>query len=158
MNKQEIYKLLEEKNISYEVTEHIPIFTMEEASSIELPYPSNVAKNLFVRDDKKRNYYLISTKGNRTINLKEFQKEQGTRALSFASENDLMKYLQLTKGSVTPFGLLNDAECKVHFYIGKEFMHEIIGVHPNENDATIWIQTEDLISIIQDHGNKITIF
>lgn len=53
MNKQEIYQLLDQKNIKYEVTEHKTIYNMEEASTIELPYPQWEAKNLFIRDDKK---------------------------------------------------------------------------------------------------------
>ena len=59
MNKQEVYIYLTEHHISYEVAEHKAVFNMEELNSIGLPYPEWDAKNLFVRDDKKRNYYLI---------------------------------------------------------------------------------------------------
>ena len=63
---------------------------MEELKEIDIPYPEYDAKNLFVRDDKKRNYYLITVKGNKRIDLKEFRKKNETRPLSFASENDLL--------------------------------------------------------------------
>ena len=157
MNKQEIYDYLKEKNIWYEITEHKAVYNMEELENIDLPYPEADGKNLFVRDDKKRNYYLITVKGNKKLNLKEFRKKNSTRALSFASEDDLMSIMNLIAGSVTPFGLLNDKERRVQFYIDKDFMNEphLIGVHPNDNTATVWLKTNDLIEIIKEHGNEV---
>lgn len=114
-------------------------------------------KNLFVRDDKKKNYYLITVKGNKRVDLKEFRKQNDLRNLSFASADDLMAYLSLTPGSVTPLGLLNDNEQQVSFYIDKDFSGNIIGVHPNDNTATVWIQTEDLIHLIKKNGNKVNV-
>ena len=159
MNKEEIYKLIKEKGYWYEITEHKAVFTMDEVNDIYVPYPEYDAKNLFVRDDKKRNYYLITVKGNKKVDLKEFRKNNNTRPLSFASENDLMTILNLIPGSVTPLGLLNDQELKVSFYLDKEFLtgKEIIGVHPNDNTATLWLKVEDLINLIKDHGNEVTI-
>ena len=75
MNKQEILDYLKEKNVLHEVTEHKAVYNMEEVSQIDIPYPEAEAKNLFVRDDKKRNYYLITVKGDKKVNLKEFRKE-----------------------------------------------------------------------------------
>ena len=74
MNKAETYQFLTEHGICYEVTEHKAVFNMEELDSVELPYPELDAKNLFVRDDKKKNYYLITVKGDKRVNLKEFGK------------------------------------------------------------------------------------
>ncbi len=132
---------------------------MEELKEIDIPYPEYDAKNLFVRDDKKRNYYLITVKGNKRIDLKEFRKKNETRPLSFASENDLLDIMNLKAGSVTPLGLLNDKNNKVMFYIDKDFMKDkhIIGVHPNDNTATVWLKVEDLIDIIKEYGNKVNI-
>lgn len=158
MNKQEVYDLLDSKNISYEVIEHIPIFTMEEASKIDMPYPDLVAKNLFIRDDKKRNYYLLSMKGDRSIDLKGFKETFHTRSLSFASENDLKKILGLIKGAVTPFGLFNDLDSKVQFFIDKSLINGKIGIHPNDNSATIFLETKDLIDLIKEHGNTVIEF
>lgn len=159
MNKQEIYDLIKSKNIWYEITEHKAVFNMNELSEIETPYPEYDAKNLFVRDDKKRNYYLITVKGDKRVNLKEFRRQNNTRPLSFASEQELMSILNLIAGSVTPLGLLNDKELKVVFYLDKDFLNgkQIIGIHPNENTATLWLKIEDLISIIKEHGNEVNI-
>ena len=155
MNKSEICEYLKKHDISYEMTEHKAVFNMEELSSIEMPYPEWDAKNLFVRDDKKRNYYLITVRGDKRVDLKVFRKTHGLRPLSFASEADLMKYMELIPGAVTPLGLLNDADCKVSFYLDEEFAGNKIGVHPNDNTATIWMQTDDLIRLIREHGNKV---
>ncbi len=159
MNKQEIYDFIKSKNIWYEITEHKAVYNMEELKELDIPYPEYDAKNLFVRDDKKRNYYLITVKGDKRIDLKEFRRKNETRPLSFASENDLLDIMNLKPGSVTPLGLLNDKNNKVLFYIDKDFMKDkhIVGVHPNDNTATIWLKVEDLIEIIKEHGNKVNI-
>lgn len=132
---------------------------MAELSNVELPYPEYDAKNLFVRDDKKRNYYLITSKGHKRVDLKEFRKNNNTRALSFASADDLMDILGLVPGAVTPLGLLNDSECKVTLFLDNDFMNgsELIGVHPNDNTATVWLKVKDLMKIIQKHGNTVNV-
>lgn len=154
VNKAEIYQYLTELAIPYEKTEHKAVFNMEELDSIELPYPEWDAKNLFVRDDKKRNYYLITVRGNKHIDLKRFRKQNNLRALSFASPDDLLSMMNLTPGSVTPLGLLNDVNCCIHFYLDIEFKGNKIGVHPNDNTASVWLLADDLISLIRSHGNE----
>ena len=124
MDKQAIYDFIKNKNIWYEITEHKAVFNMEELSEIEVPYPEYDAKNLFIRDDKKMNYYLITVKGDKRVNLKEFRNKNATRPLSFASEQDLMNIMNLIPGSVSPFGLLNDKELKVKFYLDKDFLND----------------------------------
>lgn len=159
MNKEDVYNFLKEKNISYEVDEHEAVYNMEELREVDLLYPEADAKNLFVRDDKKNNYYLISVKGDKRVDLKEFKEKYNTRRLSFGSSDDLFAIMNLTPGSVSPFGLLNDNDLKVTFYIDKEFVDmDMIGVHPNENTATVWIKTSDLINIIKEHGNVVNIY
>ena len=130
---------------------------MAELSNIEIPYPEYDAKNLFVRDDKKRNYYLITVKGNKRVNLKEFRKNNNTRPLSFASADDLMEIMGLIPGAVTPLGLLNDTECKVTLFLDNDFIGDLglIAVHPNDNTATVWIKANDLVTLIQQHGNTV---
>ena len=157
MNKQEIYGYLNDKNISYEVTEHQAVFNMEQLSEIELPHPDADAKNLFVRDNKKKNYYLITVKGDKRVDLKDFRRRYGTRPLTFASGDDLMSILGLISGAVTPLGVLNDAEAKVKVFIDGDFTEGdgIIGVHPNDNTATVWLGVCDLIDIIKAHGNDV---
>lgn len=157
MNKAETYQYLRGHGISYEVTEHQAVHNMEELDAVALPYPEWDAKNLFVRDDKKRNYYLITVKGDKRVDLKEFRKRHGLRNLSFASAENLMGILGLLPGSVTPLGLLQDAQCRVRLYLDAAFSGHLIGVHPNDNTATVWLQTDDLVSLLRAHGNEVDI-
>ena len=159
MNKQEVYAFLDAKNIPHEITEHAAVYNMEELAQVTLPYPDRDAKNLFVRDDKRRNYYLITVRGNKRVNLKEFRRRQGTKPLTFASPEELQAILGLIPGAVTPFGLLNDEECRAHFYIDRDFWQGsgLIGVHPNDNTATVWLQAEDLVALLQEHGTTVDI-
>ncbi len=157
MKKEDIYEFLKKKNIWHEITEHEAVWDMEELDNLDLPYPGRDAKNLFVRDDKKRVYYLISVKDDKRVDLNEFRNKYGTRRLSFASENDLGNILKLFPGAVTPFGLLNDDNLVVKFYLDKDFFDKdsIIGIHPNDNTATVWLKVDDLVDIIKEHGNEV---
>ena len=157
MNKTEIYALLKANDIKYEITEHQAVFNMKDVAEINMPYPEADAKNLFVRDDKKRQYYLITVKGDKKVHLKEFKQKYGTRSLSFASPEDLYSKLKLTPGSVTPFGLLNDESKSVCFYLDRELEQGLIGCHPNDNTATVWLSAADLLRLIEEHGNPIII-
>ena len=125
MNKQDIYNYLKENNIWHEITDHKAVYNMAELAEVDTPYPEADAKNLFVRDDKKKNFYLITVRGDKRVNLKEFRKANGTRPLSFASEENLMDIMGLIPGAVTPLGILNDTEKKIHFYLDKHFLEEI---------------------------------
>ncbi len=132
---------------------------MEELKEINFPYKNCDAKNLFVRDDKKQNYYLIVVKGDKKVNLKEFKQKYKTRFLSFANEKELLNILGLVPDSVSPLGILNDDERKVTVYIDYTLTLDegIVGVHPNDNTATVWLKTIDLISVIKEHGNLVKI-
>ena len=88
MDKIEIYHYLKRQNIAYENTEQKAVYNKEEADAVDLQYPEWVDKNLIVRDDKKRNYYLITMKGNKRVDLKAFLRQRGLRSLSFAAAVD----------------------------------------------------------------------
>lgn len=148
--KEEVYKYLDSLNIKYRKVEHKAVFTMEEMSKLNLEDESEVVKNLFIRDDKKQNYYLILVKGDKRVNLKELRNTLGLRPLTFASEEDLEKYLGLKKGSVTILGILNDAEHKVKVLIDNDIKKfKEIGSHPNENTASIWLTLKDIEKILK---------
>lgn len=159
MDKQGIYDFLREKGIDFEVTEHKPMFSMNQLCDVHLPYPEADSKNLFVRDDKKRNYYLITVRGNKKADLRDFQQSNGTRRLSFASAEDLMQMLKVVPGCVSPFGLLNNDDRNVQFYVDESFKEDrgLMGIHPNDNTATVWIKMSDLLDIIKEHGNPVNV-
>ena len=154
---QAVLSVLQTAHIEYHVEEHIPVYTIDEMNALHLPDGEAVAKNLFIRDDKKKTYYLIVIRQEKTANLKALRQPLGSRPLSFASEDDLWKYLKLTKGAVTPLGVLNDETKSVIVVFDKDFIGNQITVHPNDNKASVWMQTNDLVGLIKEHGNPVVI-
>ena len=155
LTKEDIIKILEDRKIKYEMVEHQAVYTIDEMLDCELPHPDMIAKNLFIRDDKKRKYYLITCLEDKRINLKEFRNEHGTRPLTFASEDDLMAKMGLTRGAVTPFGILANEEKDVIVYFDKDYENKIMGIHPCDNTATVFVNTRDVVKLLKEHGNEI---
>ena len=142
-NKEEIYNILKENNIKYEAVEHKAVYTMEEMLELELDKKGRIIKNIFLFCRKTKRYFLV---------IMEEAK------LTFASEEDLQKYLNLTKGAVSPFGLLYDKEGKVNFIIDRDLTspetNNIIGIHPCDNTATVFLEYADLIKLVKKTNNN----
>ena len=156
--KQEIKAFLEEKGIPFEWVEHKAVYTIEEMQELGLEDMEDIAKNLFLRDQKGKRHFLIVIRADKQANLKELGERLGIGKLSFASEERLEKYMKLKKGAVTPLGVLNDENCAVEVFLDEDFLKmKKIGVHPNENTASVYLATEDLLRIIREHGNPLEI-
>ena len=145
MNKEETIGYLKKENIDFTVIEHPAVFTVAQADRLSLPHKEAHAKNLFIRDEKKRNYYLLTIKEDKVLDLKELRTE------------DLEKILGIKPGSVSALALLNDREHRVHFFIDSEFQKGLVAAHPMENTATIFLRTEDLITLVRKNGNDVTL-
>ncbi len=156
VNKQAVLKLLDETKISYQRVEHEAVYTIDEMKKLNLPDAECIAKNLFVRDDKKKHFYLISVQEEKQIDLKKLRETIDSRRLSFASEKDLQEIMGLEKGSVTPFGVLNDDNKSVKVFIDERYNNRTIAIHPNENTMTVWLKTENLVELLRDHGSSVT--
>ncbi|GAA0077029.1 prolyl-tRNA synthetase associated domain-containing protein [Clostridium sp. CTA-5] len=152
---KEVYDFLNRMEIRFKFIEHKEVYNIDEMMELNLPDTDVIAKNLFVRDDKKRDYYLLVIRNEKKVNLKKLKEKICSRPLSFASENDLNSILGLSKGSVTPLGIINDDERKVKVILDNTFNESLIGIHPNENTATIWLNVVDLVRIIKQHGNSV---
>lgn len=100
-NKEQIVELLTQTGIQYTLVEHPAVYTIEEMLALHLPHFETVAKNLFVRDAKKRNYYLLVAPHDKQVNLTDFARRAGTTRLSFASQEDLQEILGLYSGAVS---------------------------------------------------------
>ena len=154
--KNKVLALLDEMQISYQMVDHPAVFTMEEMERLQIAHMDKVVKNLFIRDDKKRNYYLIAMKSDKSANLKELRQKIGSKPLTFANEEELSRYLGLGKGEVSPLGAINDADNAVTVIIDSDLKKcEFIGIHPNDNTATIYLSVDDLVKVLRAKGQNI---
>ena len=153
MKKGEIYALLKEEGIPFEALEHPAVLNMEDLEALRLSHPEREGKNLFLRDGQKKHYYLLTVRGEKRVDLKAFQRDNGLKHLSFASPEELEELRGLEPGGVTPLGLLNDADHRTQFFLDRDLTGGLIGIHPNENMATIWLRTEDLLRLLERYGS-----
>ncbi|MBE6881903.1 MAG: 4-(cytidine 5'-diphospho)-2-C-methyl-D-erythritol kinase [Ruminococcaceae bacterium] len=151
-----VYNKFSELGIDYERVDHPAVYTMDEMDSLGIFNKGVVGKNLFLRDNKGHRHFLVFVYGDKHTNLAAIESELGIKHVSFGSAERLDKYLGLTKGSVSPLGVINDKNAEVEFIIDKEFAdYPCVGVHPNQNTSTVWLTFEDLIKVIKENGNKI---
>ncbi len=154
----DIYKILMELNINYEEIEHKAIYTAEEALQEDIANKIDGigCKNLFVKS--KDRYYLIFIKAEKRADLKAIAHLVNEAKLSFASEEELKDILDLTIGSVTPLGLVNDKNNLVTLLIDKELANEKVLAHPNINTKTVSMQLSDLIKLVQHIKHQYILF
>lgn len=145
MIRKAVTDALDSWNISYEITEHPTVYTIEEMDALGITLKGDVVKNLFLRDSKGKRHFLVVLDKDKRADLKALQEQLGCSKLSFASEERLEKHLGLSKGSVTPLGILNDAQNAVELVFDRDLIgRQRLGVHPNENTATLWISFDSL--------------
>lgn len=157
-HKKEVYAFLNEKGVSYEAVEHEAVFTMEEMERAGINANGCICKNLFLRDAKGRQHYLVTVPDERRVDLKWLSAALGTSKLSFASAERLDTYLNVPQGSVSPLGILNDESRSVIFAADSALASlPVIGVHPNDNTATVFLSFDDLRQVIEEHGNCVVL-
>ena len=154
--KQEIYALMEIKGISFEKLEHEAVYTMEDMDKAGITAKGTVCKNLFLRDAKGKNHFLVTAPEEKRVDLKCLAEKIGSTKLSFASADRLSKYLGVEQGCVSPFGVLNDESTSVTVVFDQDLQfNDAIGVHPNDNTASVWLDFQSLRQVIEEHGNDI---
>lgn len=139
---------------------HPPLHTVREAKALrpQLESDEGQIKNLFVRN-KKGKMWLLTLHESQKIDLKATAIALGAGRFSFCSPQRLMKYLGVTPGAVSPFGLLNDIHHEVAFYFEKTLMrHSVIHAHPMDNRITVSIATGDLLAFLDQHGHPHHVF
>ena len=154
-DKEKILRLLEKLEIPYEIHEHPPVATVEEA----LPYWKKIdathCKNLFFRNHKGNRHYLVILKHNRQLNIRDLEKRLKQGKITFASPRRLECYLGVSGGSVSPFGLINDKENHVHLFLDAGLKSvSRISFHPNDNTATVVISFPSLMKFLEWSGNS----
>ncbi|MBD3270325.1 prolyl-tRNA synthetase associated domain-containing protein [Candidatus Peregrinibacteria bacterium] len=159
MQKQKLYEILNKLNISFFEHLHPPIFTVEEGKKFERNLQGGKTKNLFVRNAKGNNHYLIVIEADKRADLQKIREYLNETKLSFASSERLKKYLNLTPGSVGVFGLIHDSDKQVKLIVDQDLYHQDnINFHPNQNNATVRITMEGLKTFLKHTGHQPMIF
>lgn len=150
---QIVYEALEKMGISYDIVEHPPVFTTEEADSYIVGKEGVRTKTLFLCNRKKTAYYLVIMDDSKRLDMKKLGKIINEKGLSFCSPEILMEKMSLRPGAVSLFGLLNNTDRDIKLCLDKEMLSErIMSFHPNDNTKTIFITTKDMFKFISKLG------
>ena len=153
---QRVLEKLNELGINYELDEHEAVFTIDAIIELGLNKKGMMPVNLFLRDANGKRHFLVIHDGEKQTDLKKLREQIGCSRLSFGSEERLMKHLGLTKGSVSPFGLLNNHAHDVELVIDESIQgQKLLGFHPNINTATVWITYDDFMKFVKSCGNPV---
>ena len=151
-NEQQVYEALDALAIPYEVFLHPPVFTVEEANAHWMDIPGKGCKNLFLRDNKGERHFLVVVPDHKRVDIKALGAAQGLGRLGFGSPDRLLRFLGLTPGAVSPFGLMNDPEGAVTVLIDACLLEEAqVTFHPNINTATLVLSVEDFKKFLGSH-------
>ncbi|PIE84016.1 MAG: prolyl-tRNA editing protein [Bacteroidia bacterium] len=149
-----VYARLAELGIDFDYHEHPPIPTIELAMEQWKDLDCRHCKNLFLRNHKGNRHYLLVLDGHNQADIRSLEGMLKQGKLSFASEKRMGKYLGVRPGSVSPLGLVHDAEQHVHLYLDDSLRGaEAVGFHPNDNRATLVIAGCDLVRYVERCGN-----
>lgn len=134
----DVEQFLQSHGIAYVLHEHPAVFTCEDAEKYCGTVPGLAGKNLFLKNKKSTRYFLVILPADKRADLKHIAQVVGEQKVSFASPEALREKLGLEPGSVSPFGLLNDADAGVEVFIDREVADaEIVNFHPNRNTASL---------------------
>ena len=156
---QNVYDFLKLHNIAYQKYDHPAVFTADEAKILAAHVPGRQTKNLFLCDDKKRRFYLVTICEDKRADLKHLREFLGEKSLRFAPAEKLLEYLGITPGSVSPLGLINDMNHQVTYAIDQDLLNQDkIYIHPNLNIATLAVSIEDFKKILTITGHELKIY
>ena len=147
MNGQpQVYEVLKTLNIPYEYHEHPPVPTVKEAAIYWKDLKATHCKNLFFRNHKGDKHYLVILEYSQNVVIKELEQRLKQGKITFASDERLAKYLKLTAGSVSPFGLINDIGNHTQVFFDENLLKaQYISFHPNLNTASLILAFNDFI-------------
>ncbi len=156
--KEKVLDFLDKQGISYRAKSHEAVYTMEEIERTGIISDGVVFKNLFLRDDKGKNHVLVSVPEAAHIDFRSINEQVGLKRLGMASAERLEKYLGVEQGSVSPLGVLNDAEHEVLVVMDKNLPDDTeVVVHPNDNTMSVWMKYRDLKKLITGLGNRLVL-
>ena len=140
------YDFLDAISVEYERIDHEPVFTMDGLEERRKELGAMICKNLFLCNRQKTNFYLLMIPAFKNFRTADVSKQLGISRLSFADEIYMEEFLDITPGSVSVLGLMNDKENRVQLVIDKEVLsEEYIGCHPCINTTSMRFKTEDFL-------------
>ncbi len=140
-----VYDFLDEHGIGYMRTDHAPADTMEVCYEIDSVLNATICKNLFLCNRQKTRFYLLMMPGDKPFKTKEITSQIGSARLSFASPEDMEKYLDIKPGAVSIMGLMNDKDNVVQLLVDEDVMkEEYLGCHPCVSTSSLKIKTADV--------------
>ena len=146
---ERVYDLLDQLNIDYQRIDHEEANTMKVCLEIEKSLKSTICKNLFLVNSNKSQYYLLMLKENKKYKTKMISKQINSSRLSFGSDEKMLEYLDITPGSVSLLGLMNDHDFKVQLLMDKDLLQdEYLGCHPCINTSSLRIKMKDVFEKI----------
>lgn len=156
------YKMVENKlkelEIDFKIVDHPPATTTELADKYIEGHDGVRTKSMFLTDRKKKNFYLVILDDYKRLDMDLFKDIVGEKKIKMASENSLMEKMKLPAGTVSPFGLLNNKDHDIKFYMDKEIAdEEIMTFHPNTNKKTLFLKTKDLYKYLDNIGYEVNI-
>jgi len=150
---QQVANKLQELGITFDVVEHPPAFTTEQADGYIEGMEGVRTKSMFLTNRKKTQYYLLIMDDKKRLDMDDFKVKVGADRIRMASLASLAEKMNLPAGTVSPFGLINNEEKDIHVYFDKEIIdEERMTFHPNTNEKTIFVSTTDLFKFLQDLG------
>jgi Ala-tRNA(Pro) deacylase len=156
--RQTVFDSLHSLGIAFECHEHPAVATVADAEAHWQGIEAAHCKNLFLRNQKGDRHYLVIASHSKRVDLGQLADQIGDGKLSFASPERLMKCLGLTPGSVSPFGLLNDADRRVRVCLDSDLKRaERISFHPNDNTATLVLGFADFERFLRHVGHAVRV-
>ncbi len=155
-----VYDLLDELGIAYESIDHEAAETMEACEAVDaMLAPAVICKNLFLCNTQKTNFYLLMIRGDKKFKTKEISHQINSPRLSFAPQEYMEEYLDITPGSVSVMGLMNDTEHHVRLLVDEDVFHsEYVGCHPCINTSSLRIKSKDVFGkFIEKTGHDYTL-
>lgn len=143
------YDLLDRLQIPYQRLDHAPLPTIEACREVDSILNIDICKNLFLCNSKKTEFYLLLLPGKKKFRTASLSKQIGSSRLSFADHDFMIQFLNITPGSVSVLGLMNDKDNKVQLLIDKDVLsNEFFGCHPCINTSSLKMRTAHLINRI----------
>jgi Ala-tRNA(Pro) deacylase len=155
-NEQRVYERLADLGIAYERHEHPPVPTVEDAERYWSGIDATHCKNLFLRNQKGNRHYLVILVHSKKADLRAVAEQIGDGKLSFASPERMMTHLGVAPGSVSPFGLINDAAHSVRVVVDRDLKSASrVSFHPNINTRTLVLSREDFEKFLAASSNPV---